>query len=721
MSRIREFNNGKISTLNSTDVVLAPGATFTGVGEKVTEFVEVRVAVFSDVASATDGLVIEYSKDNVNWDHDDIYTYPGGIGKNYLVQRIEQYYRIVYTNGGTIQASFRLTTIFNRTGGVSSSHRLADDIVGDNDAVLTTTVIKTAGSDPSTFHSIDSQHPLPADGDSLYLKDIDVDNSDNGGFSGVIADYFDSLKTTNNDATATNPKTIKVWFNRTIQSHALGIGCDDLGKSFSNIKFQALGSGEEIRYTKDESTDSTKKNTYLLELPHLALNGFILSFHTTDEIGLSNLYMAKATDTRSTIAAVKDNGDVVDIGATNNDNLRVSINEYGDTPAVDAFARLRTSDPYTIFDSKQLHDKQLLFWDEALGGSATSVHAPADANTAMTVTANAADYVIRQTKQKFNYQPGKSQLIFATFHSAQVSGITSRIGIFDGTGANNLTPNNGIFFEGNGSLSWNIAKNGAITETITQSNWNVDPLDGTGASGITLDLSATQILLIDYEWLGVGRVRVGFVIDGLVYYAHYFNHANNNTFSSVYMSTPNLPLRYSIETDGTNGSTLDHICSTVMSEGGIEETGVLRSVGMGITHVDANASGITYALIGIKLKTAYSDITVTPESISVMTLTNDSFYWQLLLNPTIAGAFTYANVVNSALQVATGVTANTVTGGTEIGSGYVSKSSADSSKLETALRMGSTIAGVLDEIVLVATPFSLNADIIGSLTFRELL
>ena len=145
--------------------------------------------------------------------------------------------------------------------------------------------------------------------------------------------------------------------------------------------------------------------------------------------------------------------------------------------------------------------------------------------------------------------------------------------VFDGTGTNNLTPNNGIFFECDGSLSWNIAKNGSITETVTQANWNVDKLDGTGPSGITLEPEATQILIIDYEWLGVGRVRVGFVIDGLIYYVHYFNHANDDTFTSVYMSTPNLPLRYTIETDGTEAAELDHICSSVISEGGLEETG----------------------------------------------------------------------------------------------------------------------------------------------------
>ena len=125
--------------------------------------------------------------------------------------------------------------------------------------------------------------------------------------------------------------------------------------------------------------------------------------------------------------------------------------------------------------------------------------------------------------------------------------------------ASPITPKDGIFFEADGDVSWNICKNGTITESVPQSAWNVDPLDGTGASGITLNLSAAQIAIIDYQWLGVGRVRTGFVIDGLPYYVHYFNHSNNPTFKSVYMSTPNLPIRYDIQTDGTNAGSLDHI------------------------------------------------------------------------------------------------------------------------------------------------------------------
>jgi len=429
---------------------------------------------------------------------------------------------------------------------------------------------------------------------------------------------------------------------------------------------------------------------------------------------------------KSVITGQDPKGIFQNVQVSDNGNFKVNLAEFGDTPSIDAFGRLRISEPFTLFDSKQLHDKQPLFWDEIIGGVGTSVHSATDASVRMAVTASANDYVIRQTKQKFNYQPGKSQLAFITFHAPQSGDAVKRIGLFDGTGVDYLTPNNGVFFEIDGTISWNIAKNGTTTETVGQANWNVDKLNGSGPSGKTLDLDATQIIVIDYEWLGVGRVRVGFVIDGLVYYVHYFNHANDATFSSVYMSSPNLPIRYDIQADGTGVDHMDHICSTVMSEGGLEETGILRSVNTGTTHIDADIANTAYAIIGLRLKAAYHDITLLPQSLSVMDEQGNDFKWELCLNPTISGTFTYADEANSAIQSANGATANVVTNlGIVMSSGYVPSGNkagaAAGADIKTALRIGGTIAGVQDQLVLVVTPLAAGSDIHASMTIRELL
>ena len=566
MSLIREIKiQGQVDNNNSTSTPLTSGAIFTGTATEILNFGIIFVSVYSDVSSKINGLEIEQSSDGINWDHDDMYSYPAGVGKNYSINPFARYVRVVYTNGDTDQTEFRLQTIL-KGNSKPSSHRIQDTITTDDDAELV----------------------------------------------------------------------------------------------------------------------------------------------------------------KSVITGLQPNGVFKNFAATNKGNFKVSLNEYGDTPSIDAFARLRISEPFTLFDSKEIHDKQPLFWDEIIGGNATSVHLSADSCVEMSVTSSASDYVIRQTKQRFNYQPGKSQLIFMTFYSPQNDGITSRIGLFDGIGVNYLTPNNGIFFECDGGLSWNIAKNGIITESVPQSAWNVDKMDGTDNSEVLLNTSACQILLMDYEWLGVGRVRVGFVVDGIPVYCHYFNHANNSNFKSVYMKTPNLPLRYSIQSDGSTSSVLDHICSTVISEGGQQETGILRSIDTGTTHVDANAANTTYAVLGIRLKELYKDITVVPEYFSMINEVVGDFRWSLHLNPTIAGTFTYSDVLDSAIQKATGATANVVSNeGILIDSGYtVATAKAGGStgrKFVTSLRMGSTIAGVMDQMVLCVTPLDANEDIQASLTFREML
>lgn len=163
----------------------------------------------------------------------------------------------------------------------------------------------------------------------------------------------------------------------------------------------------------------------------------------------------------------------------------------------------------------------------------------------MSVGATTAGVRARQTRMRFNYQPGKGQEVILTgVFGAGQAGITKRIGYFD--------TNNGLFFQLSGttlSVVRRTSTSGSpVDNVVTQANWNIDKLDGTGASGVTLDLTKTQIMIIEFEWLGVGRVRYGFDIDGKIIFVHQLFNANNLT--EVYISTPNLPVKYEIANDG---------------------------------------------------------------------------------------------------------------------------------------------------------------------------
>lgn len=232
-----------------------------------------------------------------------------------------------------------------------------------------------------------------------------------------------------------------------------------------------------------------------------------------------------------------------------------------DSPQLDAFGRQRVSDPTGLFASKLSYDNNPLWWYEKItntSGNAAVTH-DSNASTAV-ITCEAEDTIIRQSKTYHNYQPGKSQLIMMTFvMGTATTGVTRRVGYYE--------TNDGIFLEqtvaGAGIVMRTSTSGTPVDTRVEQSDWNIETLPA-------LDLSKAQILFIDMEWLGTGRVRVGFVIGGEIIYVHEFLNANLQ--SNVYIKTPNLPVRYElICAAGVIGShTLRQICSTVISEGGVE-------------------------------------------------------------------------------------------------------------------------------------------------------
>lgn len=400
----------------------------------------------------------------------------------------------------------------------------------------------------------------------------------------------------------------------------------------------------------------------------------------------------------------------------------VTINT--DNPTGDAFGRVRTTTPVTLFDAKQLYDNAPLFWDdqETSGSGTGSSYSSDRASSTLSVSDTTAGTRLRQTFQRFNYQPGKSFFILMTGILDKSGGgtdITRRIGHYD--------DDNGLFFEDSAG-TYRVVRRSNVTGSpvdtaVNQSAWNIDPMDGTGNSGITIDFTKTQIFVIDFEWLGVGRVRFGFNIDGVTYYCHQFLNANN--LDAVYMSTPNLPLRYEIINGGTgSASELECICTSVLSEGGQEPTGILRyfSTGGGV-HVDAQTADTTYAIAGIRLKSAYIGTTINLTNMSMVNETGDDYEWLLIFNPTVADTFTYSDLTNSAVQTAKGAEANTVTGGTQIDGGFVKSGGTSGSitiSLDNALRLGAAIDGTVDEIVLCARPLTNGANIHAAITWREL-
>lgn len=400
----------------------------------------------------------------------------------------------------------------------------------------------------------------------------------------------------------------------------------------------------------------------------------------------------------------------------------VTYNNAGNISAsIDAFGRMRVSTPYTLFDGAQRYRDNAFKWDQADSGSGTSTFLPNESSILMTVTGN-GDQVIRQSKQVFSYQPGKSLMTMATFvMTTPTASLRQRVGYF---GAQN-----GVYFEANGTtLNLVIRKytNGSVddtTEKIPQSQWNIDRLNGQGGpnnlSGLTLDVSKTQIWWTDVEWLGVGSVRCGFVINGQFIICHIFHHAN--ILDKVYMTTATLPVRYELTSTGAAG-TMRAICSTVLSEGGHANRSQTRSIATALTGRELSNT-VYRPIICIRLKSANIDSVVVPTKFDLYGLQQAGFIYKIILNPTLTDANWTSAGTDSSVEYDMSATA--LTGGTTIDQGIFvgapkgGSASVSGNEVDFSQQLGRTIAGVSDIWCLAAISTSNNDDVAAAVSWQE--
>lgn len=397
----------------------------------------------------------------------------------------------------------------------------------------------------------------------------------------------------------------------------------------------------------------------------------------------------------------------------------------------DAFGRLRVSQPFTLFDSSHRFADNGLWTTSNTASNSSHSFVENQSTVDMTVGTTANAEVIRETTKVFSYQPGKSLLIMNTFAmSTPKANVRQRVGYFGDS--------NGIYLENDGTTNYFVVRtntSSTVVETrVAQSNWNVDKFDGTGYSAQIggaehvngLDVSKTNILWMDVEWLGVGDVRCGFVVDGRFIPAHIFHNDNKNTVP--YMTTASLPLRLEIKNTGvtTSNSTLSQICSTVISEGGYELAGAQQAVQTPInTPVDLPTAGTYYPIISLRLKSTRLDAIVILTALSILGISNAYYNWQVRANAATSGGTWVSAGDNSAVEYKIG--GGTVTGGRVLASGFTTatnQSAAPIDILKEALfkfqleRNGLTKTPY--ELTLCATASSNGADIYASMDWEEI-
>jgi hypothetical protein len=332
----------------------------------------------------------------------------------------------------------------------------------------------------------------------------------------------------------------------------------------------------------------------------------------------------------------------------NNDPSVVAVNDLNARFLSDAFGRLRVSNPTYVFDSQMTYDLLPRLYEPVTNASGASVtHNSTDRCALHTFAATPnGGQAILQSFEHFRYQPGRSQQVFATFNFIETQANTTKfIGYSTGAGGN------GIEFQQAGSVKQFVlySGTGTGTQTANQANWNLDKLDGTGASGITLNLTTVQILVIDFQALYVGRVRIGFDIGGVVVWAHQFMHAN--VVASPYLQSANLPIRAGMTCNGTSSTTMKFICASVLSEGGqLDELGAQFSAN---SSGSASSGARTHALSLQPLPT-FNSITnrgkFIVESVDVLVTGASPVQWELVIGQALTGSNSFTSVDSTSIM-----------------------------------------------------------------------
>jgi hypothetical protein len=339
---------------------------------------------------------------------------------------------------------------------------------------------------------------------------------------------------------------------------------------------------------------------------------------------------------------------------------------------LDAFGRLRTSTPQVLGYGAFEYGRSSFYIESAVSGSGAVADLPNESSISLTNGGGTINhYAYAQTRIHHRYVPGRSQLIRMTgTFGTPTAGCRQRMGYFN--------DRNGFFLQYDGTALSFVRRtyaggSASDTDTILRANWT-DPMDGTGASGLNLDLTKTFLFWIDMEWLGVGRYRFGFASPTTGELVTAYASAGANNLLVPYMTTANLPCRCEVfNTAASSAVTMKWICYSVDTEGGDEgNLPVQNSIDSGTTAT-ALANGSYRPILAIRADSVVNSGSVPNRGqiivrgVSVMNTGTNPINVQIVLNPgtltqaggavswTNAGAISeYARFTNAADTIATG-------------------------------------------------------------------
>ena len=380
--------------------------------------------------------------------------------------------------------------------------------------------------------------------------------------------------------------------------------------------------------------------------------------------------------------------------------------------------RLKVAPYQTVFFNTFQYGKETDVWDERIVGVATATHNVSSSNVVMQVGSTAGSKVIRQTKNVMRYIPGRgATLAFAVRLDTPQVGIRRRFGLFD--------DNNGAYFEDDGgtySYVLRSSTSGIVTETrVTRDDWNGEKFDGNGYTGVIADPTKQQMISINYEWYGAGKVQFNWLMKNETIASHTFE--NSNTLDKVWCSTPFLPIRLEIENvTGVAGTHyLYQGSNSLIQEGEPEKLGILVSIANPITGTTMPVANTFYPIVSIRLKSDELSAVMLLRSLQAATNDNTNIYWKLLENATnTGGTWVDHPDPNSFMQY--NITQTATTGGTTLLNGFVVGGGAALINIDdkAAIQLGrSGIGTISDTYTLVCASPNTNKKALAVLNWIE--
>jgi hypothetical protein len=570
------------------------------------------------------------------------------------------------------------------------------------------------------------QNPLPSDGDSVYVKDVDTELTQCAGWVGDILTLFqETTSTPIVNSTADNPKTICVYFHRTISALQVALGANT--GNFSNVKLVLLGSAGVERTLVDMSGDDTKIQSLNLRFGNELFNSIRVEFHTDDPVSLSNLYIIKTSNTIAQIEGRTPGNDIVPVKVSQLGELFVALGR-------DIFGNLSVAEQFSLWDSTRIFPQFIsLFWTNLLVLGGTNTHDKVTSSSVLSVPAVSGAISATQLKSRIKYQPLKAHKGAYTGVFAPQAGVEKYFGLGDLDNYGNPTVdgtiyNGAVFCVKDGDCYLQIYNNGVKVSDMARADWNIDKLDGNGPSRFLLNLNYAQIGLSEMEWLGVGAVKMYFNIDGENIPVHLFRHANVSV-ANVYMRTANLSPFYMVKSVGGAGS-MKAICNAVISGGGHNPVGIPRVIKT--PTAQTINSGIEEALVFVRLSADSYEATVNVKEFGGIVTTSSNAYYSVIMNPAITSgpALVWQQLPNSHIEYAFGddhvVTQNT---GIVLGVAPVSTDGDAVGKvIDSRLRLGKELqsnatnqADRYDVIALTVLSLSTNESYLGYISIEDIV